>query len=219
VLLKHASNVPQCAEALCRDAGFPNGTYTNLVASSHLASRVIDDDRVQGVSFTGSDDGGAKVAERAGRNAKKTVLELGGSDPFIVLDDADMDLTLERAVFGKMTNMGQSCLAAKRFILHKTMSDGFIDGFRKRLAALKMGDPLDPSTGVAPLSSAQAAAKLDDQVNRSVAAGAPRHSRRQAGQLGRRLLRAHNPDQCEQGNAGLPRRAIRSRRCHHGCPR
>jgi succinate-semialdehyde dehydrogenase/glutarate-semialdehyde dehydrogenase len=175
VLLKHASSVPQCAEALealFRDAGFPNGAYTNLVASPQLANRVIEDDRVQGVSFTGSDDAGAQVAERAGRHVKKTILELGGSDPFVVLDDADMNLTLERAVFGKMTNMGQSCVAAKRFILHESVSDQFIDGFRNRLAALKMGDPLDPSTGVAPLVSARAAAKLEDQVKRSVAAGA-----------------------------------------------
>jgi succinate-semialdehyde dehydrogenase / glutarate-semialdehyde dehydrogenase len=175
VLLKHASIVPQCAEALetlFHDAGFPDGAYTNLVASSHLVNRVIEDDRVQGVSFTGSDEAGAKVAERAGANVKKTILELGGSDPFIVLDDADMDLTVERAVFGKMTNMGQSCVAAKRFILHQSISDEFIDRFCQRLAALRMGDPRDPSTGVAPLSSPQAAAKLEEQVNRSVAAGA-----------------------------------------------
>lgn len=175
VLLKHASNVQQCAEAaaaLFRDAGFPPGAYTNLVVSSRLATRVIDDDRVQGVSFTGSDAAGAQVAERAGKNVKKTILELGGSDPFVVLEDADMDLTVERAVWGRMTNMGQSCVASKRFIVLDAVSDDFIERFRAKLAALKMGDPLDEATEVAPLCNAQAAAQLQEQVNRSVAAGA-----------------------------------------------
>jgi succinate-semialdehyde dehydrogenase/glutarate-semialdehyde dehydrogenase len=175
VLIKHASNVQQCAvaaAALFRDAGFPTGAYTNLVASSRLAMRVIDDDRVQGVSFTGSESGGARVAERAGKNIKKTVLELGGSDPFVVLEDADMELTVDRAVWGRMTNMGQSCVASKRFIPLEAVSEEFIERFKAKLAALKMGDPLDESTGVAPLYSAQAAARLEDQVNRSVAAGA-----------------------------------------------
>jgi succinate-semialdehyde dehydrogenase/glutarate-semialdehyde dehydrogenase len=109
---------------------------------------VIEDDRVQGVSFTGSDATGARVAERAGRCVKKTILELGGSDPFVVLEDADLDLTVERAMLGKMTNMGQSCVAAKRFILLESVSGKFIERFRERLGALKMGDPLDESTGV-----------------------------------------------------------------------
>ena len=175
VLLKHSSSVQQCAEAiglLFRDANFPTGAYTNLVVTADLANKVVDDDRVQGVSFTGSDTSGARIAERAGRCVKKTIMELGGSDPFLVLDDADMKLTIDRAVFAKMTNMGQSCVAAKRFILLESVSDEFVDGFRERLAALKMGDPLDESTGVAPLSSIEAAARLEDQVNRSVAGGA-----------------------------------------------
>jgi succinate-semialdehyde dehydrogenase / glutarate-semialdehyde dehydrogenase len=175
ILLKHSSNVQQCAEAaeaLFHDAGFPPGAYTNLVISSRLAMRVLDDDRVQGVSFTGSDDAGALVAERAGKSVKKTVMELGGSDPFIVLEDADMDLTVERAVFGRMNNMGQSCVASKRFIVLEKVSEDFVERFRAKLAALRMGDSLVDSTGVAPLSSAQAAAHLEDQVNRSVAAGA-----------------------------------------------
>lgn len=175
VLLKHASNVQQCAQAaaeLFRDAGFPAGAYTNLVLSSHRVDGVIDDDRVQGVSFTGSDAGGAHVAERAGMNVKKTIMELGGSDPFVVLEDADMELTVERAVFGRMNNMGQSCVASKRFIPLQSVSDEFVGRFKEKLAALKMGDPLDGSTGVAPLCNARAAAALEDQVNRSVAAGA-----------------------------------------------
>jgi len=175
VVMKHASNVPQCAEALEKifhDAGFPPGAYTNLPISSRLANQVIDDDRVQGVSFTGSNDSGAKVAERAGRNVKKTILELGGSDPFIVLDDAEIKLAVDQAVVGKMTNMGQSCVAAKRFIVHEDVSGEFVDHFRAKLFELKMGDPLDEATGVAPLSSPRAAEILEDQVNRSVAGGA-----------------------------------------------
>jgi len=175
VVMKHSSSVQQCAQALEKlfhDAGFTDGAYTNLVITSHTSNRVIDDDRVQGVSFTGSDASGAQVAERAGRNVKKTILELGGSDPFVVLEDADMDLTVDRAVDGKMTNMGQSCVAAKRFIVHQFIADEFINRFRDRLAGLKMGDPLDESTGVGPLSSVEAAARLEDQVNRSVAGGA-----------------------------------------------
>src|ERR1700682_4145330 len=175
VLLKHSTTVQQCAEAidlLFRDANFPMGAYTNLVITPGLPNKVVDDDRVQGVSFTGSDTSGARVAERAGRYVKKTIMELGGSDPFVVLDDADMTLTIDRAVFGKMTNMGQSCVAAKRFILLQSVSDEFVDGFRERLAAPKKGEPLDEATGVAPLSSVEAAARLEDQVNRSVAGGA-----------------------------------------------
>lgn len=175
VVLKHAAGVPQCAEAaaaLFRDAGFPPGTYTDLPIGSRNVARVIDDDRVQGVSFTGSDEAGARVGERAGRNVKKTILELGGSDPFVVLEDCDMDLTVERAVFGRMENMGQSCVASKRFIPVESVSGTFVESFKEKLSALRMGDPLDPSTQVAPLSSTQAAARLEDQVKRSVAAGA-----------------------------------------------
>jgi succinate-semialdehyde dehydrogenase/glutarate-semialdehyde dehydrogenase len=175
VLMKHSSSVQLCAEALdrlFRDAGFGFGAYTNLAITARTSESVIDDDRVQGVSFTGSDASGARVAERAGRNVKKTILELGGSDPFVVLEDADMELTIERAVFGKMTNMGQSCVAAKRFILHRSVAAEFVDGFREQLAELRMGDPLDETTGVAPLSSVDAAAKLEDQVKRSIALGA-----------------------------------------------
>jgi len=175
VLLKHSSTVQQCAAAaatLFRDAGFPEGAFTNLVISPRLVNRVIDDDRVQGVSFTGSDDAGARVGERAGKNVKKAILELGGSDPFVVLEDADLDLTAERAVWGRMTNMGQSCVASKRFIPVESVSETFIEKFKAKMASLKMGDPLDDSTEVAPLSTVKAAALLEDQVKRSVAAGA-----------------------------------------------
>ena len=122
------------------------------------------------MSFTGSDAGGARVAECAGRSVKKTVLELGGSDPFVVLEDADLDSTVDWAVWGRMNNMGQSCVASKRFIVLEAISEQFIERFREKLAVLKMGDPLDELTGVAPLCSAMAAKDLEDQINRSVAA-------------------------------------------------
>jgi succinate-semialdehyde dehydrogenase / glutarate-semialdehyde dehydrogenase len=175
VVMKHASNVQQCAEALekiFRDAGFPEGAYTNLPISSKHVNQCIDDDRVQGVAFTGSDNSGAKVAERSARNVKKAILELGGSDPFIVLDDAEMKLAVDCAVRGKMGNMGQSCIAAKRFIVHEDVSGEFVDHFRARLVGLRMGDPLDETTGVAPLSTPRAAEFLEDQVKRSVDGGA-----------------------------------------------
>ena len=167
-----SSNAPRPPRPCSATRASRPGAYTNLVISSRLIPAAIDDDRVQGVSLTGSDTAGARVAERAGKNVKKTVMELGGSDPFIVLEDADMELTVNQAVFGRMNNMGQSCVASKRFILLESVSDEFLEKFRARLAALKMGDPLDEATGVAPLYSPHAAADIEDQVNRSVAAGA-----------------------------------------------
>ncbi|SHE60353.1 succinate-semialdehyde dehydrogenase / glutarate-semialdehyde dehydrogenase [Microbulbifer donghaiensis] len=175
VITKHASNVPQCAKAfeqLMRDAGAPEGTYTNLVVSARGAGVVIDDDRVQGVSFTGSNAGGAKVAEQAGRNVKKTVMELGGVDPFIVLDDADMDVTVERFLEGKLSCSGQICIAAKRIILVESIADEFLTRVTKRFQELKAGDPLDESTGYGPLCTEKAAIEVEDQINRSVASGA-----------------------------------------------
>jgi len=157
-------------DSACPGAGACGGQFTANTMS--MAMEFL------GISPAGANDVPAidphkdEVAERAGRYVKKTIMELGGSDPFVVLEDADVKLTIDRAVFGKMTNMGQSCVAAKRFILLQSVSDEFVDGFRERLAALKMGDPLDESTGVAPLSSVEAATRLEDQVNRSVAGGA-----------------------------------------------
>ena len=175
VLTKHASNVPQCAKAfeqLMVDAGAPSGVYTNLVVSARNAGQVIDDDRVQGVSFTGSNKGGAKVAEQAGRNVKKTVMELGGVDPFIVLDDADMDLTVERFLFGKLHATGQICVAAKRIILVESIAEEFLRRATEAFGKLQPGDPLDPSTGYGPLCTAKAAEELERQVDASVAGGA-----------------------------------------------
>ncbi|MEM6455904.1 MAG: NAD-dependent succinate-semialdehyde dehydrogenase [Acidobacteriota bacterium] len=175
VLTKHASNVPQCAEAfdnLLKEAGVPAGAHTNLVISARNAGRVIDDDRVQGVSFTGSNKGGARVAEQAGRNVKKTVMELGGVDPFIVLDDADLDLAVERFLFGKLHATGQICVAAKRIILDKAIADEFLTRVTEAFEALEPGDPMDESTGYGPLCTEKAAIELEDQIQRSVAAGA-----------------------------------------------
>ncbi len=175
VLTKHASNVPQCAKAFERlmfDAGVPAGAYTNLVVSSRGAGVVIDDDRVQGVSFTGSNAGGAKVGEQAGRNVKKTVMELGGVDPFIVLEDADMDVTIERFLEGKLSHTGQICIAAKRIILVESIAQEFLMRAKEAFAKLKPGDPMDASTGYGPLCTLKAAEQLEDQINRSVAGGA-----------------------------------------------
>ncbi|TWT32175.1 Succinate-semialdehyde dehydrogenase [NADP(+)] 1 [Posidoniimonas corsicana] len=175
VLTKHASNVPQSAEAfdqLLKDAGVPEGVHTNLQLSARNAGSIIDDDRVVGVAFTGSNKGGAAVAEQAGRNVKKTVMELGGVDPFIVLDDADMDATIERFMIGKLLCAGQICIAAKRIILDESIAEEFLNRATKRFAELKPGDPLDQATGYGPVCNEKAAIQLEKQINDSVAAGA-----------------------------------------------
>lgn len=175
VLTKHASNVPQCAEAfdqLLKDAGVPAGVHTNLQLSARNAGSIIDDDRVQGVAFTGSNKGGAAVAEQAGRNVKKTVMELGGVDPFIVLEDADMDATMERFRIGKLLATGQICIAAKRIILVESIAEEFLNRAAKMFAELKPGDPLDESTGYGPVCNEKAAIELERQINQSVEAGA-----------------------------------------------
>jgi len=175
VLTKHASNVPQCAEAfdqLLKDACVPEGVHTNLQLSARNAGSIIDDDRVQGVAFTGSNKGGAAVAEQSGRNVKKTVMELGGVDPFIVLEDADMDATIERFKFGKLHATGQICIAAKRIILVESIAQEFLDRATRLFASLEPGDPLDESTGYGPVCNEKAAIQLEQQINESVAAGA-----------------------------------------------
>src|SRR5450631_969773 len=175
VMVKHAGCVPQCAiafEKLWRDAGAPAGAYTNLIISHDQVNAVIDDPRVKGVALTGSVEAGKSVAARAGQNLKKSTMELGGSDAFIVLEDADLDKTITWAVWAKMNNTGQCCVAAKRFIVVEELADRFLDKFQTALAALKPGDPMDSSTTLAPLSSEAALRKLQDQVKRSVAEGA-----------------------------------------------
>jgi len=175
VMVKHASNVPQCAQAiedLFAECGLPDGVYTNLFIPSEFVEAIVSDPRVQGVSLTGSERAGSSVAALAGKNLKRSVMELGGNDPFIVLEDADIDEAIELAVKGRMVNAGQSCVASKRFIVVKPVADRFIAGFKEQLSNLRMGDPLDEQTTLAPLSTEQAAEKLLEQVQASIDAGA-----------------------------------------------
>jgi succinate-semialdehyde dehydrogenase / glutarate-semialdehyde dehydrogenase len=175
VMVKHASCVPQCAiafEKLWLEAGAPVGTYTNLRISYEQVERVIDDPRIKGVALTGSMEAGKRVARLAGQNLKKSTMELGGSDAFIVLDDADLDKTVEWAVWAKMNNTGQCCVAAKRFIVVEALADRFLEKFKAALEALEPGDPMNKGTTLAPLSTEDALVKLLDQVKRAVANGA-----------------------------------------------
>ena len=175
VMVKHAGCVPQCAiafEKLWRDAGAPAGAYTNLLISYDQVNRVIDDPRIKGVALTGSVEAGKVVAARAGQNLKKSTMELGGSDAFIVLDDADLDKTVQWALWGKMNNTGQCCVAAKRFIVVDALADRFLTKFSAALAALVPGDPMDAATTIGPLSTEAALQKLVAQVAEAVAHGA-----------------------------------------------
>ena len=175
VMVKHASNVPLCAlafEQLMHDAGLPVGGYTNLFLSKDQVGALIDDKRVRGVALTGSEAAGAVVATRAGKNLKKTTLELGGSDAFIVLDDADMARAVKQAISGRMGNAGQACTASKRFIVLDAVADAFLNPFRAALAQFVPGDPMDERSTLAPLSSADALDKLEKQVQTAVQHGA-----------------------------------------------
>ncbi|MEJ0088150.1 MAG: NAD-dependent succinate-semialdehyde dehydrogenase [Limisphaerales bacterium] len=175
VMVKHAGCVPQCAiafEKLWRDAGAPSGAYTNLLISHEQVNRVIDDPRIRGVALTGSVEAGKSVAARAGQNLKKSTMELGGSDAFIVLDDADLDKTVKWAVWAKMNNTGQCCVAGKRFIVVESLADKFLEKFQAALATLKPGNPMDKATTLGPLSTEAALVQLLDQVKGAVAKGA-----------------------------------------------
>ena len=175
VMVKHAGCVPQCAiafEKLWRDAGAPAGVYTNLLISHEQVNRVIDDPRIKGVALTGSVDAGKSVAARAGQNLKKSTMELGGSDAFIVLEDADLDQTVKWAVWAKMNNMGQCCVAGKRFIVVEELADKFLEKFRAALMTFKPGDPLDAATTLGPLSTEAALLQLLGQIKTAVAKGA-----------------------------------------------
>ena len=175
VMVKHASNVPQCAlafESVMRDAGAPCGAYTNLFISKDQISKVIDDARIRAVALTGSEAAGAVVAARAGKNLKKSTMELGGSDAFIVLEDADLDKAVKHAVGGRMGNTGQACTASKRIIVVEAIADAFLQKFSAAMAAFKPGDPMDERTTLGPLSSAQALATLLAQVDEAVEHGA-----------------------------------------------
>ncbi|RFO96914.1 succinate-semialdehyde dehydrogenase [Rhodoferax lacus] len=175
LVVKHAGCVPQCAmafEKLLLDAGAPTGAYTNLQISHAQSNTVIDDARVRGVALTGSVEAGRVVAARAGQNLKKSSMELGGSDAFIVLDDADMATTIPWAVWGRMFNAGQTCCAAKRFIVLDAVADEFLVKFERALAALEVGDPMDEKTTHGPLSSEAALLQLQAQVDAAVYSGA-----------------------------------------------
>ena len=175
LLLKHASNVPQCAaafEKLMRDAGLPEGAFANLYATRSQIEQIINDPRVHGVALTGSEGAGAIVAAQAGRALKKSTMELGGADAFIVLADADMRKTIDWAVFGRHWNGGQVCVSSKRMIVVDEVYDEFLEGYRKGVAALVAGDPFEPATTLAPLSSQKAADDIRDQIRRAVDHGA-----------------------------------------------
>jgi succinate-semialdehyde dehydrogenase/glutarate-semialdehyde dehydrogenase len=174
-ILKHASNVPQCALAIqevFRDAGFPDGAFQTLLIGSDKVPRIIDDPRIKAVTLTGSDIAGRKVAERAGKNLKKLVLELGGSDPFIVLKEADVRTAVDTAVKARMINCGQSCIAAKRFILEEPVFDEFIDRFNMAFNALKGGDPMSDQVDYGPMAREDLVAEIEHQVEASVNLGA-----------------------------------------------
>jgi succinate-semialdehyde dehydrogenase/glutarate-semialdehyde dehydrogenase len=175
LVVKHAGIVPQCAlafEKLLLDAGAPVGLYTNLFISHEQSDQVVDDPRIKGVCLTGSVAAGQQIAARAGKNVKVSSMELGGSDAFIVLEDADLDLTIPWAVWGRMYNTGQTCCAAKRFIVVDSIADKFIERFQAALSALKAGDPMDETTTLGPLSSEAALVQLLQQVENAVAKGA-----------------------------------------------
>jgi succinate-semialdehyde dehydrogenase / glutarate-semialdehyde dehydrogenase len=174
-LLKHASNVPQCAlaiEDIFRRAGFPEGCFQALLIETDQVAKIIADPRVAAVTLTGSTGAGSQVASAAGKAIKKSVLELGGSDPFIVMPSADLETALRTAVKARTINNGQSCIAAKRFIVHETVADEFERRYVEEFKALKVGDPLDPATAVGPLANESQVRTIDEQVKRSVAAGA-----------------------------------------------
>jgi succinate-semialdehyde dehydrogenase/glutarate-semialdehyde dehydrogenase len=175
LVVKHSGCVPQCAiafEKLWIEAGAPVGLYTNLLISHDQSDRVVDDPRIKGVALTGSVAAGQSIAARAGQNLKVSSMELGGSDAFIVLEDADLEHTIKWAVWGRMYNTGQTCCAAKRFIVVEKLADKFLEKFQAALEALKAGDPMDEKTTLGPLSTESALVDLLKQVDGAVANGA-----------------------------------------------
>jgi succinate-semialdehyde dehydrogenase/glutarate-semialdehyde dehydrogenase len=174
-LLKHASNVPQCAlelESLVARAGAPEGVFQTLLIGSDMVAGVLSDPRVVAATLTGSEGAGSSVASVAGKHIKPTVLELGGSDPFIVMPSAHLGRAIETAVKARTINNGQSCIAAKRFIVHDAVYDRFLTGFVAGMQKLRVGDPIDPQTDLGPLASPKQADELEAQVAKSVAMGA-----------------------------------------------
>lgn len=175
IVLKHASNVPKSAqliEDIFLEAGFEPGTYLNLPLESRHIEEVLNHPYVKAVSLTGSEKAGSSVAEIAGRNIKKSVLELGGSNAFIVLDDADLSITVDRAIDARFRNAGQSCIAAKRFLVQEGIYEEFLSKFSERVKEIKLGDPFDPTTTMGPMSREDLAEELENQVTKSVEMGA-----------------------------------------------
>src|SRR5712691_8984309 len=213
-VLKHASNVPQCAlaiEDIFREAGFPQGAFQTLLIEGSRASKLLDDPRIAAATLTGSEGAGRSIGEAAGRNIKKVVLELGGSDPFIVMPSADLEKAVKVGVEARVQNAGQSCIAAKRFIVHERIHDEFAQRMAKRISELRVGDPNDESTAVGPLSSKQVLDDLEDQVKRMIAKG----SKVLAG--GKRLDR---PGHAGSGRGDLRtgRHALQGARRRRGAP-
>ncbi|MFG1917321.1 NADP-dependent succinic semialdehyde dehydrogenase [Micromonospora sp. NPDC048898] len=174
-LLKHASNVPQTAlllEDVFRRAGFPEGAFTAVLVGSDAVETILGDPRVRAATLTGSEPAGRSIAQIAGRELKKTVLELGGSDPFVVMPSADVDRAAEVATTARCQNNGQSCIAAKRFIVHTDVFDAFAEKFAANMAALRVGDPMDPNTDVGPLASERGRDEVHAQVRDAVDNGA-----------------------------------------------
>jgi succinate-semialdehyde dehydrogenase / glutarate-semialdehyde dehydrogenase len=175
MLVKHAPGVPQCAlafERVLRVAGVPEGVYTNLFLSNDQSGALIDDQRVKGIALTGSERAGEALASRAGKNLKKSTMELGGSDAFVVLDDADLDHTVAMAIVGRFGNNGQTCIGAKRFIVAKSMLDKFLSRFIAAAKKLKLGDPLDETVTLGPLSSDAALQLILRQIQEATSYGA-----------------------------------------------
>ena len=174
-ILKHASNVPQCAlaiESIISQAGFPTGAFQTLLIGAAKVKSIIKDDRVKAATLTGSEPAGAALASAAGEQIKKVVLELGGSDPFVVMESADLESAVTTAVQARMLNNGQSCIAAKRFIVAESIADRFESQLLDRFKALTIGDPMDKNTDIGPLATAKIRSELDQQVKEAVKQGA-----------------------------------------------
>ncbi len=211
-LLKHAHNVPQCAlalEELFLRAGFPQGAFQTLLIETGDIARVIEDPRVKAVTLTGSEGAGRAVGGQAGRALKKVVLELGGSDPFIVMPSAKLDAAVETAVKARLINNGQSCIAAKRFIVHEAIYPEFERRFVERMGRAVVGDPMDSKTEVGPLATESIRQGLHAQVEKSVSAGAKLLRGRQAAPGAGALLPAHGDRRSAAGLSGRDRGAVR----------
>ena len=206
-LLKHASNVPQCAlkiEDILRRAGFAEGVFQTLLIGSEPVDRILNDPRVVAATLTGSEQAGIQVGVSAAKRVKKVVLELGGSDPFIVMPSADLHAAVATAVDARVQNNGQSCIAAKRFIVSQKIADEFERKFVKGMQDLRVGDPFDESTQLGPLASADAVRSLDADVEKNRGCGSARTDRRPSPESRRQLLRSDGPGRYSEGIARVP---------------